>query len=296
VLFSFIGLDRRIGILFLVLNAASISSHMIFSLNNNIAVQRPLSGVEIAGTMLEMLFALFTIGYLLNQYMIFQSYAEQQLKVANSELAAQNQVIVKKNEENNMLAKEIHHRVKNNLQIVISLLRMHSEEVRSEETKRHFAEAMNRIMAMSLIHQKLYREKELSNIHFEGYLQDLTEEILSSSGRDHRRVTCCIDCGVEKVGLKTIVPLGLLLNELLTNSLKHAFGSERSGTIAISISETNEGRILLEYADNGEWKSVLPDPEGGFGLELIGLLTSQLEGTVLREGSAYRFELNNLDH
>lgn len=295
IIFAFIGLDRKVGILFLCINALSIIAHMVFSVNANIRADRPLTPVEIGGSLLEMLFALFTIGYLLHQYLLFQSYAEQQLQIANDELAGQNQVIVKKNEENSMLAKEIHHRVKNNLQIIISLLRMHSEEVKSEETKRHFSEAMNRIMTMSLIHQKLYQEKELSNIDFDSYLEELAQEIVASSRNEQRVVTYTIDSGIRRVGLKTIVPLGLLLNELMTNSLKHAFGGEGEGSFSIRVRETGNCRIVLEYSDTGTWHGSSGGPEG-FGLELIDLLTHQLEGTVDREGSAYRFELGNLDH
>jgi two-component sensor histidine kinase len=293
-IFSFIGLDRRVGTFFLVLNSMSISMHVLFRLNPNTSADRELSTAELYGLLLEILFAIFTIGYLLYQYMVFQSYAELQLRLANKELAEQNQIIVKKNEENSILAKEIHHRVKNNLQIIISLLRMHSEEVKSEETKHHFAEAMNRIMTMSLIHQKLYQEKELSNIDFDGYLKDLTQEIVSSSGNEHRSINWDIHSGVRKVGLKTIVPLGLLLNELMTNSLKHAFNG-KDGLIIIHVEQTDNGHITLDYSDNGSWEADTPTV-GGFGLELIGLLTSQLEGSFVRIGSRYLFELRNLDH
>lgn len=295
VIFAFIGLDRKVGVLFLCINALSISCHMLFSLNANIRAERPLTNVEIGGNLLEMLFALFTIGYLLHQYLLFQSYAESQLKVANEELAQQNQVIVKKNEENSVLAKEIHHRVKNNLQIIISLLRMHSEEVKSEETKRHFSEAMNRIMTMSLIHQKLYQEKELSNIDFDAYLEELAQEIIASSRNEQRLVTYTIESEVKRIGLKTIVPLGLLLNELMTNSMKHAFSESESGSFSIHVREIPDHRILLEYSDSGVWHGAFRGPEG-FGLELIELLTYQLEGTMERNGSTYRFELGNLDH
>jgi two-component system, sensor histidine kinase PdtaS len=296
VIFAFIGLSRRAGIFFLVVNALSVSVHMLLRLNLNIAFQDEHTTMEIAGILTEILFALFTIGYLLHQYLLFQSYAENQLKLANEELAAQNQIIVKKNEENSMLAKEIHHRVKNNLQIVISLLRMHSDEVKSEETKRHFSEATNRIMTMSLIHQKLYQEKELSNIDFDAYLEDLAQEIIGSSRNGHRRIACRIDSEVKRVGLKTIVPLGLLLNELMTNSLKHAFADRIDGEISIRVAELSQGTLELEYSDDGSWKGCAATATDGFGFELIGLLTGQLEGTFERVESRYRFELSNLDH
>jgi len=293
VIFAFIGLTRRNGLLFLALNSVSIILHMLFFLNTSIAAQRAMTPIELWGTLVEILFALFTIGYLLHQYLIFQSFAEKKLKIVNQELAEQNQIIRKKNEENSVLAKEIHHRVKNNLQIIVSLLRMHSDEVRSEETKRHFAEATNRIMSMSLIHQKLYQSKELSNIDFGSYLKELAAGILITSGRTPQEVQINIVSEVHGVGLKTIVPLGLLLNELITNSVKHAFNKDVPGTITIHVSMDSNNRMTLEYSDTGSWKQ---QTDGGFGLELIDLLTGQMEGNYERTGSNYRFELNNLDH
>lgn len=294
VIFAFIGLDRRAGILFLITNALSMSSHMLFRLNDNLMAQRPHTLLERVGILIEMLFALMTIGYLLHQYLLFQSYAEKQLKRANRELAEQNQIIAKKSEENSTLAKEIHHRVKNNLQIIISLLRMHSYEVRSEETKRHFSEAINRIMSMSLIHQKLYQSRNLTNVDFESYVKDLTCEIIRSSGCRLGSISCDIVSDSIPVGLENIVPMGLLLNELTTNSLKHAFQENKGGAIHISLRQHTPEKIVLEYADNGTWKSS-DDKETSFGLELIELLTNQLEGNYLRTGSAYRFEFRGLN-
>jgi len=295
IIFAFIGLGRKVGMFFMIFHGLVISGHMVFRLNQNLLMHKQHTTMEITGTLVEILFALFTISYLLHQYLVFQTYAEDQLKLANQELAATNQLIVKKNEENSMLAKEIHHRVKNNLQIVISLLRMHSDEVKSEETKTHFSEAMNRIMTMSLIHQKLYQEKELSNIDVNTYFEELTKEIISSSARENRSIGFQIDTNIKRVGLKTIVPLGLLINELMTNSVKHAFSNQPNGKISVCFTELAGNRLRLEYSDNGTWQNGVKSVEG-FGLELIQLLTSQLEGEYERTGSRYVFEISNLDH
>jgi len=293
VIFSFIGLDRKAGVFFLGLNSISITIHLVFFLNGNIAIQRTHTPIEIGGMLVEILLAVFTIGYLLHQYLLFQAYAEQQLICVNEALAEQNQLIIKKNEENAVLVKEIHHRVKNNLQIIVSLLRMHSDEVTSEETKLHFAEAMNRIMSMSLIHDKLYQEKEFSTIDFDSYLKELIQEIMRSFKNDNCVITCDFESNLQIGGLKTLVPLGLLINELMTNSIKHAFKEEETGNITIRIAEI-ENHILLDYGDSGSWKAEKQQTTG-FGIELVGLLTSQLEGSVERSGSTYHFVLTNLD-
>ena len=295
IIFAFVGLGRKAGVFYAVFHVIAISIHMGWRLNDNLAVHKVHTTIDIIGTLVEIVFALFAICYLLHQYLLFQSYAERQLKLANRDLAKQNQLIVKKNTENSMLAKEIHHRVKNNLQIVISLLRMHSDEVKSEETKAHFSEAMNRIMTMSLIHQKLYQEKELSNIDVSTYFDELTKEILVSSSNESRTIGFELITDIQRVGLKTIVPLGLLINELMTNSVKHAFGGQPNGSVSIRFTGLEGNRLRLEYSDNGTWKNGVR-PVEGFGLELIELLTNQLEGRYERTDSRYVFEISNLDH
>ncbi|HLP56461.1 MAG TPA: histidine kinase dimerization/phosphoacceptor domain -containing protein [Fluviicola sp.] len=295
VIFSFIGLNRKAGIFFLSLNTVALITHLLVFFTTDFPIRRPAWPFEAVGILVEIALGLFMTGYLLHQYLLFQAYAEKQLILANQELGEQNQIILKRNEENATLVKEIHHRVKNNLQIIISLLRMHGDEVRSKETKRHFAEAVNRIMSMSLIHQKLYQERELSTIDFDGYLRDLSGEIMASYGKEHKDSQCHFRSDVKRIGLQTVVPLGLLINELMTNSLKHAFGGSGEKEIFIRIQQLGENQLLLEFSDTGSWKAKPEDSEG-FGLELIELLTQQLEGTFDRTGSSYRFELCNLDH
>lgn len=293
IVFAYIGLKRRFVLLIMLANLISVAAHFIFRVNKNIELQEPQTHMELLGSFLEITAAFFVIGYFFHQYLLFQQHAETQLKLANEGLEDQNQTIVRKNEENIVLVKEIHHRVKNNLQIIVSLLRMHSEEVKSKETKQHFSEAINRIMAMSLIHQNLYSGKELSNIDFEDYLRQLSNEIIASTGNEIR-YDCKINASVERIGLKTIVPIGLLVNELMTNSIKHAFKEASSGSITIELNQQSDHVITMMYSDNGHWLNA--KKEHGFGLELIDLLTCQLDGKFERSDSVYHFELSNLDH
>ncbi|HLP56462.1 MAG TPA: sensor histidine kinase [Fluviicola sp.] len=293
IVFSFIGLERKMAMLIMLFNLLSVGAHFVFCVNRNIEVQQPQTNMQLMGGFLEIAAAFFVIGYFFHQYFLFQQHAETQVKLVNEELAEQNQVIVRKNEENVVLVKEIHHRVKNNLQIIVSLLRMHSDEVKSKETKQHFGEAINRIMAMSLIHQNLYSGKELSNIDFEGYLRQLSYEIITSTGNGIS-YDCRIHASVDRIGLKTIVPIGLLVNELMTNSIKHAFKEMPSGTITIELNQRQDDVITMLYSDDGHWLNA--KKEHGFGLELIDLLTNQLDGKFERSESVYHFELSNLDH
>ncbi|MES2555959.1 MAG: sensor histidine kinase [Bacteroidota bacterium] len=293
IIFAHIGLKRKMVMVIMAFNLISVAAHFIFRVNRNIEVQESQTNLELLGGFIEIAAAFFVIGYFFHQYLLFQQHAETQLKLANEGLAEQNQIIARKNEENIVLVKEIHHRVKNNLQIIVSLLRMHSGEVKSKETKQHFGEAINRIMAMSLIHQNLYSGKELSNIDFEDYLRQLSNEIITSTGNEIR-YDCNIQASVDRIGLKTIVPIGLLVNELMTNSIKHAFTEALSGTITIELNQQSDDVITMLYSDNGHWLNA--KKEHGFGLELIDLLTCQLDGKFERSESVYRFELSNLDH
>lgn len=229
----------------------------------------------------------------MRQFVLFQKYSESSLKQANADLENRNQLILSKSKENETLVKEIHHRVKNNLQIIISLLRMQSTELKSEESKSHFTEAINRIMAMSLIHQKLYGEKELSKIELKSYAEELVKEIISVSDQGEN-ISVTIDSNMETMNIDTIVPLGLLINELVSNSLKHAFSSDKKGVIELRILQ-KEDHYELTYSDSGTWKAI-EEGTTSFGLELVDILTEQMNGEKTLNtdnGTHYQFILKD---
>ena len=286
VLLAFIGLGRKIGFFFILINALAIVYFYQFNLNIHIETIQPLSQTKIIIAAVELFLCLFCVSYLLYQYITFNNYFGGELKKSNTELS-------KKNEENIVLVKEIHHRVKNNLQIIISLLRLQKGELKSEEAKRHFNEVINRIMVMSLIHKKLYQENEMAHIEIKPYLTDLSNDIVNISNLG-LPITFEINSQIKKIGLKTIVPLGLLINELLSNSIKHAFLKKTDGLININILEGKNDDFTLVYSDDGTWNE--PNKEYiGFGLGLIQTLTEQLEGKFTRNQSEYSFTIKNLD-
>ncbi len=194
-------------------------------------------------------------------------------------------------EENKVLLNEIHHRVKNNLQIIASLLRLQASEVNNEDLKNHFNEAVGRIRSMSMIHEKMYQNENKANIDLVSYLESLAHEISS---------LFCSDCEMEvnvhsevdRVNMNILVSLSLIFNELVTNSIKHGFMERRSGAIELEIRIADE-IVQMTYSDNGTWK----DAKGGitFGLDLIHTLTDQIDGTyelLKQEGkTTYEFKL-----
>ena len=287
VLLAFVGLGRKVGFVFIVLHAIGITYFFWYSLNEHIELLETRTQIQLISDIIEIFLSLFCITYLLHQYITFNNYFGSELKKINIELS-------KKNEENIVLVKEIHHRVKNNLQIVISLLRLQKGEMESAEAKRHFNEAINRIMVMSLIHKKLYQEAEMAHIEVKPYIKDLSNDVIHISNLG-LPIKFDITSDVSKIGLKTIVPLGLLINELLSNSIKHAFSNSKEGTINIDIVKRTDKDLKLTYSDNGNWKEP-PKDYTGFGLGLIQTLAEQLEGSFTRNQSEYTFAIKNLDN
>ncbi|OFZ60559.1 MAG: hypothetical protein A3D92_06720 [Bacteroidetes bacterium RIFCSPHIGHO2_02_FULL_44_7] len=293
IMIAFIGLGWLYGILFGIVNLLGVAYFFWFTLNKHIEVLQPKTRIEILSDLIEVLFAFFVITYLMRQFILFQSHSERSLLLANQDLEQQNQLVQAKNLENETLVKEIHHRVKNNLQIIISLLRMQSAELKSEESRGHFSEAINRIMTMSLIHQKLYGEKELSKVNLKSYLDQLVSEIVGVFP-GHELVKIHIESNAEDLNVDTIVPLGLLINELVSNSMKHAFERKTGGIINLAVVQ-DATSLEVHYSDNGLWKESDRD-SSSFGLELVDILTDQMNGkkeVSTDNGTHYRFILSD---
>lgn len=181
--------------------------------------------------------------------------------------------------EKEVLLKEIHHRVKNNLQITSSLLRIQSGYIGDPRAKALFSESQNRIRSMALVHEKLYQSKDLARINFLEYAQDLVHLLFRSYGADPQRISLTIDGDTVIMGADAAVPAGLILNELVSNSLKHAFPDDRRGAIGIRVKNDN-GLTTLSVRDDGVG---LPQDldihkTDSLGLLLIRNLTAQLNG------------------
>jgi len=292
VLIAFIGLGKKAGVAVITLNSVGIFIFYFFYLNQHIVSLQPRSLTVLIGEFTEILFAFFVIFFLVRQFVQFQVRTQSALEDANAGLEHQYNLISAKSQENETLIKEIHHRVKNNFQIIISLLRMQSMEMKTDEGKTHFKEAINRIMAMSLIHQKLYTEKELSKIDLKSYIEELVNEIITYSNVQ-REINIEIETNVKGIDLISVVPLGLLINELVSNSLKHAFTEVEGNQIKIKIDDL-ETEYAFDYFDNGSWKEN-DETTSNFGIELIGILTEQLNGTKSLDtsnGTRYQFLLS----
>ena len=207
-----------------------------------------------------------------------------------------NNLLEIKNKEKEFLLKEIHHRVKNNLEIVSSLLALQSEQITDRKVRDAMQKSQHRVHSMSMIHQKLYQGKSLSVIEMKDYFTNLSNYIIDTFDAENQ-VT--VDCDMDKLELDVdmAVPIGLIVNELITNSMKYAFPNGEDGKVSISLTEKND-HLLLEVSDNGVGKPLsIGENEGtGFGTQLISLLTKQLEGKMsleVKNGTSVSFEFQH---
>lgn len=207
--------------------------------------------------------------------------SNEMLAILNTELESKNNLLDKKNEENELLLREIHHRVKNNLEVVSSLLALQSAQIEDSNTKDAMTEGQNRVNSIGIVHQKLYQGSNLGAVEMKDYFLNLSESILDSFGAEQR---IDLKLAMENLDLDidTAVPLGLIVNELLTNTIKYAFPKGEKGTITIKLQKQDNNILRLEVADNGVGKSGITHGTG-FGGQLVSLLTQQLNGTMTEE-------------
>jgi len=200
-----------------------------------------------------------------------------------SELNTTQASLVARNAENELLLKEIHHRVKNNLEVVSSLLELQSNQIDDPHTKDAMLASQNRVHSIGIVHQKLYQGENLGSIEMKDYFINLSESILDSFSAQKRvQVECAMSS--LNVDIDTAVPLGLIVNELLTNTIKYAFPEGRNGKVQIKLEHGANGNLQMQVSDNGVGKS--GSIKGtGFGGQLISLLTRQLGGTIKEDSS-----------
>ncbi len=185
-------------------------------------------------------------------------------------------------EEKDTMMKEIYHRVKNNLMVISSLLNLQSSYIKDKDTQDIFKESENRAKSMALIHENLYRSGDLKHLNFSEYIEKLSKDLYHTYTLDKNLVKLMLNIEVIKLDIDTSIPLGLILNELLTNSLKHAFPDGRSGMITVELQQKFDGRLKLSVSDNGigfpsdlDFKNT-----ESLGMMIINTLTQQIEGEI----------------
>ncbi len=211
------------------------------------------------------------------------------LKKSRNEIDIQNKILAKREEEKSLLLKELHHRVKNNLQIVSSLLYLQSIAAKDHSAKNAFKEGQNRVDAMAMIHKYLYTSEELTQVNIHKYLSRLVESIAYSYSFTPKNIDLKFNIAQEPLDVDIAIPLGLIANELVSNAFKHAFVEVERPKLSINL--RMDGNLVLEVADNGAGVPKDVNYENTFGMELIQSLEKQLGAKLeyhFQKGALFR--------
>jgi two-component sensor histidine kinase len=191
-------------------------------------------------------------------------------------------VLREKNKQIETLIRELHHRVKNNLQVVSSLMSLQSNRMDDDKARQALDEGKTRVDAMAMIHQKLYMDNDLAAVDMSDYLQTLSLSLANSFGFDNTNVQTSTELADKSMDIDRAIPIGLIVNELVTNAFKHAFKDVTHPLITISLKQTEEKTIELKVSDNGKGLQPAADlkKSGSFGMKLVYTLVDQLNGEL----------------
>jgi two-component sensor histidine kinase len=242
--------------------------------------------------LLSILFSVYLLGGVMGKNLL---HVHHQLYKSKKEIEA-------RSEEKDTLLKEVHHRVKNNLQTVSSLLSLQSRSIEDARTKNILKSSQNRVISMAMVHEMLYMREDLSKIQYRSYVRELSEYLIKSLKGANNKVTLNIDIPDIELGIDTAIPLGLLINEAITNSLKYGIKGDHEGEIHIAIKKENEHEYELNIGDNGAGysDSITLKNSRSLGLKLIHNLARQLKGTITRDpsrqGTNYIVKFREIEH
>jgi two-component sensor histidine kinase len=247
---------------------------------------------------------LWTLGigvHLLLALLVLAATQYQALRRSNEQLARNSWEIQKNHDQMAeqsarlaILLREVHHRVKNNLAMVASLLRLQAARLTDPEALRAMRESQQRIEAISLVHQGLYQTADVTSVDMRRYITDLVQLLCTTHKTSVAAVELQLDLASVHLNVDVAVPLGLLLNELVINAFKHAYAEAEMPTLRVALSPDATGNLLLEVQDNGSGFDPAVQSHSGFGRRLVTALVKQLAGKLsllVTEGTHYRLLL-----
>ena len=211
-----------------------------------------------------------------------------------SEITLQLQQLKASLVEKDTLLKEIHHRVKNNLQIISSLISLQANKITDPMQRRLFQDTRDRVKSMALVHEKLYQSKDLGRVELAEYARQLLTELVHINGIAASKIHLKMDFTPVFLPVDIAIPCGLILNELTTNAIKHAFDDRSTGEIAVRLRKDSEESVCLTFADDGRGFAIGQDWRSAetLGLQLVRMLTEQLHGTIdVPHGHGTTFQL-----
>ncbi len=218
----------------------------------------------------------------------------QQKLLLEAEVRDRTLEISKQNQEKTVMLKEIHHRVKNNLQVISSLLNLQADGITDKRVLSLFEDCRNRVNSMALIHEKMYQSNNLVNIDIRSYIDDLTHSLIDTYD-SNKTIHLHTDIEDHPFRIDTIVPLGLILNEIISNALKYAFEEKSEGDLSVSLHKLSNNRFILVVSDNGKGisETINFEKAESLGMQLIHMLSGQISGKVSmtnENGTKYRIE------
>jgi two-component sensor histidine kinase len=272
------------GLYVIVMSAYSFKEYFLE------AISLGVNGYLIKPVELDKLYALVDelAGYILMHRALEEKERKRQIAESN---------LKKSLEEKEVLLKEVHHRVKNNMQIISSILKMQERLIDDPKLKTVLGESQNRIRSMALIHENLYRNESLANIQFKNYVQSLINNISRSYFDQQGKVSFVFDIEDVFLPLDVGIPCGLIINELISNAFKHAFKDREKGTITIALKKVEEGTYILSVTDDGKGidPSFSPEHANSLGMRIVFKLIQQIEGELnydFSDGTNYHIRFN----
>ncbi|PHR46987.1 MAG: hypothetical protein COA32_08675 [Fluviicola sp.] len=290
ILYSLYTLGKAIGMIFAAVSVILYVFYLSFVLTSQINTLGDQLLDTVPLIVLEISIAFITILFTLNVYITSIRSTQSELILKNNELSQKNKEITRQHEEKIVMLKEIHHRVKNNLQIINSLIRLQSHKYKDNKFQMLFDDIQNRIFAMSAVHERIYKSQDLSDINIYNYFDELFKDLLNQYGATER-VDYTLNTEVEYVNANYVIPIGLILNELISNSLKYGFKDK--GNISFTYL-LKGGCTVFDYRDDGKGFDV-DKVSANFGLELIELLVEQMEGelkVICAEGRGVHYTIS----
>lgn len=201
--------------------------------------------------------------------------------------------------EKEVLLKEIHHRVKNNMAVISSLLKLQANRVKDDRAREMFIDSIGRIQSMAMIHEKLYRAEDLARVDFRAYMKEMIASMFTSYRLSPGKIALHMDIENVSMSIDDAIPFGLIINELLSNCLKYAFPEDRKGNIRVELYENDDNEIELTVSDDGvgmpEWLDL--ENADSLGLSLVNALTTQLQGRIeLNRENGTAFKISFMRH
>lgn len=243
----------------------------------------------------KLTYALIGIGLLALMSIGFLIYRTRNIRL----LKSKNEIIQKSLDDKEILLKEIHHRVKNNLQVISGLLKWQSSFIEDSQALHAFNEGQNRVQSMAIIHQKLYQSENLTGIEMQDYISRLSQSLFHSYNIHPDKIKLTTDVKPINLDIDTVIPLGLILNELISNALKHAFPGDENGELTVRLSENaSSGELMLSVQDNGVGmnEEKTRAQRASFGWELVETLSKKLKAQLdveQQEGTRINLRIKN---